>query len=185
MNESLVSTEEAAKQILEGSHLDQALLKAKEARRKYPENSFALLIEALAFDQQGSPKAIQTFQDYLRQSDHHTRFESRFLNAINFHEMRRGILKYLDSKGIKTEMIKSKSIFDGEWNHLFQSPVSKYLYWVMMILLGGNLIFFLYGIGRKIWERYQPLEKGYKRCNQCGALLSTLMLECTQCKYKV
>ncbi|MSR78012.1 MAG: hypothetical protein EXS63_07305 [Candidatus Omnitrophica bacterium] len=186
MNDSLEKTGKAAKSLLlQGADLEEAVQMAKEAQWDYSENSFAMLVEALALDQQGRPEAVQSFQDYLEQSEHHNRFETQFLNSVNFHEMRRGVMAYLESQGIHPMFSKKRFSLRHEVDQWMQNPIAKYSNLIVLTLLGGSLSLFLFGTFRKLWKRYRPLEKGFVRCKHCQTVVSKLMLECLNCRSKI
>ncbi len=75
-----------------------------EARQAYPENSFAILLQAILSNAAGNMiQANQFFEEYLQKSKTHCEFDRAFIKWGEFHTLRRIVYELLRSRGVKFE----------------------------------------------------------------------------------
>lgn len=104
MNDSLMHTARATLGMANHWPPEEIAKELSEARRAYPENSFALLLAGILANATGAEqKANRFFEDFLLNSRTFSEFEEQFLKWGEFHTLRRIVYEILKSRGIHFE----------------------------------------------------------------------------------
>jgi len=101
LNDSLAHTSQAARGIVTGEDESTVLETLRQARRAYPNNSFAILLQGIVEDAGGDQAtANQLFEKYLLKSRTFSDFDEVFLKWAEFHRLRRYVYDLLQDRGI-------------------------------------------------------------------------------------
>ncbi|MCB9799992.1 MAG: hypothetical protein H6757_04460 [Candidatus Omnitrophica bacterium] len=80
-----------------------------QARSEYPQNSFAILLQAIMMNSHGRiDQANAYFEEFLLNSQVHGDFEKRFIKWGDFHMLRRIVYHLLQSRGVSLEEKKDQ-----------------------------------------------------------------------------
>lgn len=174
-NDSIEKTAQAAQAM--ASHEDPAnvIPLLEEARKNYPDNLFAILLEAVLTESQGSPeKANLLFKEFFDKSKYHTDFEKPFMTLEDLNSLRRTVYLLLRSRGIP---VKNLAEEEAEMRRLFFILAAAASFAACV-----PLVFWL----RRLWlERLKPPGKGYRRCPYCHKMIEELFVECLHCRRKL
>lgn len=132
----------------------EALNLLEEARRIYPENSFAALARAITLNAAGSTaEANQAFEDYLLASRTFTDFDREFLRWNDFHTLRRYAYEILRSRGVDFENRENQIQVRRPYEQLIHyvthpQPQDRILnLFFIAVLLGGGVLLVLAAMG--------------------------------------
>lgn len=151
MNDSLASMAEAVK--LMASSGDYAAIRAllSAAQNQYPDNVFAVLMEAILVNSRGTPgDANRVFERFLIKSRTYSEFEKPFLKWGEFHALRRSVYELLKARGVqfkgREKEILVKIPFE-DFFHFLRNPGSFdqsmcYGFFVALLIGGAGLLIF-------------------------------------------
>lgn len=176
-NRSLENTAQAAQNLREVPlRLEETASLLETARSDYPPNSFAALLQALLYDHTGSSeKANSYFVEFLDRSSKSDTFDQKFIRNVDYHELRRGVLVLLESRGQK---YRSPNKFRFQL-----SLKAAYPLFLSLVVVWGALL--SYDVLKMTWKRYGPLPKEYRYCPHCREPVGKLMMECPHCRGKL
>jgi len=174
-NDSIEKTAQAAQAMALHESPATVIPLLEEARKNYPDNLFAILLEAVLTESQGNPeKANLLFKEFFAKSKYHTDFEKPFMTLEDLNNLRRTVYLLLRSRGIP---VKNLAEEEADMRRLLfiLATVASFAACV-------PLVFWL----RRLWlERLKPPGKGYRRCPYCRAIIEELFVECLHCHRKL
>lgn len=102
LNDSLSATSRAAQAMARGERDFKAIrAELEEARRLYPDNVFAILLEAILVNaRKGESEATVLFEEFLLKSRKYTRVDQASFELEEFHELRKIVHGILAGRGV-------------------------------------------------------------------------------------
>jgi hypothetical protein len=102
LNDSLLATSRAAQAMARGERDFKAIRsQLTEARRLYPDNVFAILLEAILVNaRRGESEATPLFEEFLLRSRKYTRVDQASFELEEFHELRKIVYGLLAGRGV-------------------------------------------------------------------------------------
>ncbi|HNV85874.1 MAG TPA: hypothetical protein PKL97_02765 [Candidatus Omnitrophota bacterium] len=175
MNDSLEKTAQAARAMASQENPERIASLLKSARGNYPDNFFAILLDAILTESRGGPqRANRLFETFWDKSAVLTDFEKSFMTPEELNTLRKTVYLLLRSRGVTPKSPKEKA-----------AETQRLLFWAAG--LASFLLFFpiLSRLNRFLEERFKPVAKGYRRCPRCRAVLEELFTECPSCRRKI
>ncbi len=147
-NDSLDETLAALRGLKSQQNPQETLSQIENAIKLCEDNYFAILLKGILVHQIGRhTESHLIFQTYLDKTYHDSQFDNKFINPMDYHELRRGVYEFLKSEGLSPSLKPSKLLKSEERSR--QGPLSlneKVHRTFILILLVCGLIFFLQSI---------------------------------------
>jgi len=174
-NDSLEKTAQAARAMASRENPNQIISLLESARGNYPDNFFAILLEAVLTESLGNlRKANHLFRTFWDKSAVLTDFEKPFMTLEELSTLRKTVYLLLRARGVALKSPQEKA-----------ARTQRLFLWAAGL---ASFLLFLPVVSRlkNLWrERLRPVQRGYQRCPFCHAVFEKLFIECPSCRRKI